>query len=120
MVDPVEAPSLGRLSRRRRQAAGKPPSITLPRSPLPQHPKSTFILHSTRPPPVSPIVQRLRLALAVRPDLIVAVEGWSALHLFGGNVGAVAAVLPVVGQLLPRDRVVMDPEAEEAPKVTST
>src|SRR5215213_6512415 len=77
--------------------------------------EATELLRSDRPSGnVVPVIPHLLLAFAVGPDPVVAVEGRRFLDLRLGHIRAIAFELLVVGELVPRDRVMMDAHSQKA------
>src|SRR3954454_9758709 len=61
-----------------------------------------------------PVVSHRLLTLAIRPDSVLTVEGRSASDLPFRDVRVIAFKLSVIGEHLPRDREMMDPDAHQA------
>ncbi len=63
-----------------------------------------------------PVILHLLLTLAVRPDLIITIKRWCALHLLLGHISAVALEVFGIGELIPRDGAVVNTDAEKPAK----
>ena len=62
---------------------------------------------------LAPVIPQLLFSLETRPTMVIAIEGWSALHLIFRDVRVIALKLGVVGKHGPGDRQMMDAYAHE-------